>query len=116
MNRLTYTNHCYHTPPDASSFWGRLFPSFSFYTSFLANIYFSSRKAQRGEYDDEAYGNIKYTTTYTSLYYPGESGYMSYAYGLLAATVAMLISGFAIYWYRRRREKPFKEVNFNEKN
>ena len=55
MNRLTYTNHCYHTPPDASSFWGRLFPSFSFYTSFLANIYFSSRKAQRGEYDDEAW-------------------------------------------------------------
>ncbi len=55
MNQLIYTNHCYQTPPDASSFWGRLFPSFSFYTSFLANIYFSSRKAQQGGYDDEAW-------------------------------------------------------------
>jgi nitrous oxide reductase accessory protein NosL len=70
----------------------------------------------KGEHDGEAYENIKYTTTYTSLYYPGEKGYMSYAYGLLAAIAAMLISGFIIYWYRRRREKPFKEVNFNEKD
>ncbi|WP_415406263.1 nitrous oxide reductase accessory protein NosL [Sulfurovum sp. CS9] len=76
----------------------------------------SYTQESKGEHDDEAYENIKYTTTYASLYYPGESGYMSYAYGLLAATVAMVISGFVIYWYRRRREKPFKEVNFNEKN
>ena len=55
MQRLSYSNHSYHTPPDASSFFGRLFPSFSFYTSFLATIYFSSRKAKRGEYDKEAW-------------------------------------------------------------
>lgn len=55
MQRLSYSNYHYHTPEDASSFWGRLFPSFSFYTSFLAQIYFSSRKAKRGVYDDEAW-------------------------------------------------------------
>jgi len=55
MQRLSYSNHSYHTPADASSFFGRLFPSLSFYTSFLANIWFSSRKAKRGEYDDEAW-------------------------------------------------------------
>ena len=55
MQRLPYSNHSYHTPADASSFFGRLFPSFSFYASFLANIYFSSRKAKRGEYDDKAW-------------------------------------------------------------
>jgi 1-acyl-sn-glycerol-3-phosphate acyltransferase len=55
MEKLTYTDNHYHTPKDASSFWGRLFPSFSFYTSFLANIYFSSRKAKCGKFDDEAW-------------------------------------------------------------
>ena len=55
MQRLSYSNHSYHTAADASSFFGRLFPSFSFYTSFLANIYFSSIKAKRGEYDDKAW-------------------------------------------------------------
>jgi 1-acyl-sn-glycerol-3-phosphate acyltransferase len=55
MQRLSYSNHSYQTPADASSFFGRLFPSLSFYTSFLANIWFSSRKAQRGAYDDEAW-------------------------------------------------------------
>jgi len=55
MEKLTYTDNHYHTSKDASSFWGRLFPSFSFYTSFLANIYFSSRKAKCGQYDDEAW-------------------------------------------------------------
>jgi 1-acyl-sn-glycerol-3-phosphate acyltransferase len=53
MQRLSYSNNSYHTVAGTSSFWGRLFPSFSFYTSFLANIYFASRKAQRGEYGDE---------------------------------------------------------------
>ncbi len=69
-----------------------------------------------GKYNDKAYGNVNYTTTYASLYYPGKSGYVSYAYGLLAAVAAMLLSAFVIYWYRRRREKPFQEVNFNEKD
>ncbi len=55
MQRLEYRDNCYRTPPDSSSFFGRLFPSFSFYTSFLLNIYVSSRKAQRGEYDTETW-------------------------------------------------------------
>lgn len=55
MQRLTYTNNSYHTATDASSFFGRLFPSFSFYMSFLATIYSSSRKAKKGKYDDEAW-------------------------------------------------------------
>jgi 1-acyl-sn-glycerol-3-phosphate acyltransferase len=53
MQQLSYTDYRYQTPPDAASFWGKLFPSLSFYTSFLANIYFSARKAQKGTYSDE---------------------------------------------------------------
>ena len=70
-------------------------------------------KETEGVYDDEEYSKIKYTATYPSVYYPAVSGYKSYAYGLLAATATMVISGFVIYWYRRRREKPFQEVKFN---
>jgi 1-acyl-sn-glycerol-3-phosphate acyltransferase len=55
MQRLSYSNHSYHTPADASSFFGRLLPSFSFYANFLALIYSSSKKAKKGEYDDEAW-------------------------------------------------------------
>lgn len=55
MNRLPYTDNRYDTPAEAASFFGKLFPSFSFYTSFLANIYFSARKAKKGRYDNDAW-------------------------------------------------------------
>ena len=60
MERITYTDHRYRTPANASTFWGRLFPSVSFYTSFLATVYFSSRKAQQGNYDDDAWCQSSY--------------------------------------------------------
>jgi len=69
-----------------------------------------------GIYDDKEYSSINYEATYSSLYYPGESGYSSYAYGLFAATATAILSGFVIYWYRKRRERPFKEVRFDEKD
>jgi len=69
-----------------------------------------------GEYLYEEYKNIKYSATYSAIYYPGESSYKSYAYGLLAATATAILSWYVIYWYRRRREVPFKEVRFNEKD
>ena len=69
-----------------------------------------------GEYLYDKYKKIKHTATYQSTYYPSTSAYRSYAYGLLAAIVTMLLSGIAIYWYRKRTEEPFKEVRFDEKN
>jgi len=60
MQRLTYKNNRYTTPADAASFFGKLFPSVSFYASFLANIYFSSIKARKGTYDDEAWRSSSY--------------------------------------------------------
>ena len=67
----------------------------------------------KGEYLYDEYTKVKHTATYESIYYPGNSEYKSYAYGLLAATTTALVSGFVIYWYRKRREKPFKEVKFD---
>jgi hypothetical protein len=62
------------------------------------------------------YEKVKYSATYPAYYYPNSAQYSSYAYGLSAAIITMIFSGFAIYWYRARREKPFKEVRFNEEN
>jgi len=67
-------------------------------------------------YEDKGYKSINYETTYSSLYYPEVSGYTSYAYGLAAATLAAILSGFIIYFFRRGRKKPFKEVRFDEKD
>lgn len=66
--------------------------------------------------NEREYQKINYSATYPSYYYPNERGYKSYAYGLSAAVLIMIISGFAIYMYRARREKPFKEVRFDEEN
>lgn len=69
-----------------------------------------------GIYENKEYKSINYKATYASLYYPGENEYSSYAYGLFAATATAILSGFIIYFFRKRREKPFKEVRFDEKN
>jgi len=69
-----------------------------------------------GEFLGDKYTTIKHIVTYQSSYYPNSSAYRSYAYGLLAAIVTMLLSGFVIYWYRKRKEVPFKEVRFDEKD
>lgn len=55
MQQIHYTDNQYQTPVEAASLFGKLLPSFSFYTRFLANIYFSAKKAQKGTYDDEAW-------------------------------------------------------------
>lgn len=69
-----------------------------------------------GDLNGTKYEKIRYDATYPSYYLPNSSQYRSYAYGLSAAIVTIIISGFAIYWYRSRRQKPFKEVSFNEKD
>ncbi len=55
MNTIEYTNNSYKTAPGLASFWGKLFPSFYFYSNFLAEVYFSARKAKKGLYDGNAW-------------------------------------------------------------
>lgn len=60
QQQLSYIDHSYQTPVDAASFLGKLFPSCSFYLSFLTNVYLSSRKAQKGHYDDSSWSQSSY--------------------------------------------------------
>ncbi len=53
MRQIPYTNNRYQTPEDAASFFGKLLPSVSFYTNFMAQIYKSAQMAKKGAYTDE---------------------------------------------------------------
>ena len=55
MDTIQYTNNCYKTKEGTGSFFGKLFPSFSFYSSFLIEIYVSAKAAKKGLYDTEAW-------------------------------------------------------------
>ncbi len=55
MDKIEYKNNRYETKAGVASFLGRLFPSVSFYSSFLAQIYVSARRAKKGLYDTEAW-------------------------------------------------------------
>lgn len=48
--QLSYTNNTYQTAEGSASLWGKMLPSFSFYSSFLATIYFAAQKAKKGVY------------------------------------------------------------------
>lgn len=83
-------------------------------SKFIITASYSQYK--KGKINNNIYTNIKYTTTYPSFYYPGIDGYKSYAYGLTIGIITFILSGFIVYWYRQRRQKPFQEVSFDEKN
>lgn len=69
---------------------------------------------QAGEWQGTPYRDVRYTTTLAGAYYPAIEDYESYAWGLGIAVVALLFSGTAIYLYRRRRVRPYREVSFDE--
>lgn len=69
---------------------------------------------QTGEWQGTPYRSVRYTTTLAGAYYPAIEDYESYAWGLGIAVVALLFSGTAIYLYRRRRVRPYREVSFDE--
>lgn len=95
------------------------FPNWSDFNKRYKNEFLLTASYERdihGDINGTKYEKIRYSATYPSLYHPNNSQYRSYAYGLSAAIVTIIVSGFAIYWYRARREKPFKEVSFNEKD
>ncbi len=70
--------------------------------------------AESGELDGQHYDSTLYRASYSGNYYPSARDYESYAYGLIIGTFALVFSGLAIYLYRRRRNRPYREVRFDE--
>ena len=67
----------------------------------------------KGEINTQPYESINYTITYPASFYPSDSEYKSYGYGLILLTLTLLVSGIVVYRYRKNRTKPFEETQHN---
>lgn len=70
--------------------------------------------AEAGVRDGQPYAKTLYQATLSGRYTPSPYDYKSYAWGLGIAGFVAAFGGLAVYLYRRRRVKPFKEVRFSE--
>ncbi len=80
--------------------------------SYLVSTHLSV--ADGGKLDGKPYRNTVYRASYAGNYYPSPNDYESYAYGLSFGTAALVLSGIGIVLYRRRRNRPYREVRFDE--
>ena len=74
---------------------------------FLVIAEYKSKGA--GTYAGKKFKAVHYKVTSSGNYYPSTRDYQSYLYGLLIGIFALTLSGFAIYFYRRKRLKVYKE-------
>lgn len=65
--------------------------------------------------DGATYRSAHYSTTLAGNYYPSPYDYRSYAWGLGISFFVIVFGGVAVYLYRRRRLKPYKEERVNDK-
>lgn len=70
--------------------------------------------AEAGVQGGQPYAQAVYQATLSGRYTPSPYDYKSYAWGVGIAVFVLAFGGLAVYLYRRRRIKPFKEVRFSE--
>lgn len=70
--------------------------------------------AESGNFKNQPYSGVRYQASLAGNYYPSPDDYLSYAWGLGISMAMVLFCGVAVYLYRRRRIKPFKEERFDE--
>ena len=63
-----------------------------------------------GVWGGQAYRRVRYQATLPASYLPSRSDYASTAIGLAIGLGALVFTGLAVYLYRRRRVRPFKEA------
>jgi hypothetical protein len=69
---------------------------------------------EAGELDGKPYSNTRYLASFSGHYYPSPNDYESYAYGLSFGLFALVATGLGITRYRRSRNRPYREVSFDE--
>lgn len=69
---------------------------------------------ETGELDGQPFQRTVYRSSYAGNYYPSPRDYESYAYGLSFGLLALLLTGIGIYLYRRCRQRPYREVQFDD--
>lgn len=68
-----------------------------------------------GQWQGQPFQSARLRTSLAGKYSPSPADYRSYAFGLGISLGVAAFLGTAIYLYRRRRVRPFKEVRFDEK-
>ncbi|MGL1930381.1 MAG: 1-acyl-sn-glycerol-3-phosphate acyltransferase [Desulfotalea sp.] len=63
MKALSYENSSYHSPKRNISVFKKIFPSFSFYSRLILEIFTSASRCKRGVYTDEAWIQSSYDLT-----------------------------------------------------
>lgn len=79
---------------------------------YLVNALYT--QPEEGVLDGKSYRATRYLASFTGNYYPSPNDYESYAYGLMFGLFALVATGLGIYLYRRRRNRPYREVRFHE--
>ncbi|MDD2759381.1 MAG: hypothetical protein PHH11_03685 [Methylomonas sp.] len=80
---------------------------------FLVRVDYQTDEA--GSYQGQAYDKIHYSAAMTGSYAPNVQVSQSKSLGLIYASAGFLTVGVGATAYRRRRIKPFKEVDFDER-
>lgn len=73
-------------------------------------------KAGAGEYLGKPYARKRYLSSVSWTFSPARQDYSSYKSGLFAASLGLSITGLSIVFYRQRRQRPYKEVVFDERD
>ena len=66
-----------------------------------------------GLFESRAYSKVRYASSLSESYYPAPSDYQSYAWGLGLVLAMLTLGGTAVWVYRRRRLKPYREERFH---
>jgi hypothetical protein len=69
---------------------------------------------EAGVLDGKSYSNTRYLASFSGRCYPSPNDYESYAYGLSFGLFALVATGLGITRYRRSRNRPYREVSFDE--
>lgn len=69
---------------------------------------------ESGELDGQPYAKTLLRASYAGNYYPSPRDYESYGYGLALGLSALFLCGVGIYFFRRSRRRPYREVRFDE--
>lgn len=69
-----------------------------------------------GEYEGQGYTRTRLISTLPWVYSPGKSEYASLSHGLLVGLVTLAVTGLGIYAYRERRRRPYRGIEFSEKD
>ncbi|MEJ2692003.1 MAG: hypothetical protein P8166_02835 [Candidatus Thiodiazotropha sp.] len=93
------------------------FPRWELFNSRYRQEYLAVARLQgdeSGSYRGETYRGASYVATLPGHYYPSSSDYASYGYGLSFGLFGLTFSGLSVYLYRRRRVRPYREVQCDD--